>query len=118
MIVRRARWALPLAAVVFLGTLDFHPGGETLSESVSSGGDRYSASARHSGQPVHFEASQEAQRPVCPVCLHQLRTGGVRLIPAAHVAAPVLAEFCPPLPITLVRERSAAPRGARGPPTS
>jgi len=120
MIARRARWALLLAAVVFLGTLDFHPAGEPLHESLFSAGagEGYSASARHPGQPAHFEASQEAQRPVCPVCLHQMRTGGVRLILAAHVTAPVLAGFCAPLPTPLARERCAAPRGARGPPAA
>lgn len=116
MIARRARWVLLLAAVVFLGTLDLHPVGETIHATVPGAGDLYSASARHPGQPVHFEASQEAQRPVCPVCLHQLRTGGTHLLLAAHLTAPVLAGFCPLLPTTLVRERSAAPRGARGPP--
>ena len=113
MTARRTLWVLLVASVVLLGTLDLHPGGEAL----NGAGKFYSLSARHPSQPIHFEGSQEAQRPQCPVCLHQLRTSGAHLTLAALVAAPALAGFRPPFSTTLAREHCDAPRGARGPPS-
>jgi hypothetical protein len=113
MTVRRTPWVLLVASVVLLGTLDLHPGGEAF----NGAGKFYSLSAKHPTQPTHFEGSQEAQRPQCPVCLHQLRTSGAHLSLAALIAAPVLAGLRQPLSTTLARERCAAPRGARGPPS-
>jgi hypothetical protein len=113
---RRAPWILLLVAAVFFGTLELHPVGEALHESLLAAGDPYSLTARHPGLPAHFEPSQQAQRPVCPVCLHQLRTNGAHLLPAALVTTPVSTGFYRPISTTLLRERCAAPRGARGPP--
>jgi hypothetical protein len=46
-----------------------------------------------------------------------LRTGGAHLPVAAHLHAPSLAGFRGLISTPLLRERCAAPRGARGPPS-
>ena len=117
MLMRRAPWALVLAIVLLLGALDLHPAGESNDVLDAGRGGDYSQSAKHPNAPIHFEQAQTAQRPVCPICLHQLRTGGAHLAVAASLAGPSLAGFRPPVVAPLLREHCAAPRGARGPPS-
>jgi hypothetical protein len=72
-----------LAAFLLLGAIDLHAPGEVLDSRAHLQGELYSSSARHPDQPAHFEESWEVKRPVCPACLHQLRTSGAHLLPAA-----------------------------------
>lgn len=76
----RNLWASLLAALLVLGAVDLHAPGETLDPLDHLHEGSYSASARHPGQPAHLEASSDAQRPVCPICLHLLRTSGAHLL--------------------------------------
>ena len=117
MLMRRAPWAFVLTVVLLLGGFDLHPAGES-HDALGPGAGDYSQSAKHPNAPAHFEQDQVAQRPVCPVCLHQLRTGGVHLAVAASLAGPSLAGFRRPVVTLLLREHCAAPRGARGPPSA
>ncbi|HSS48862.1 MAG TPA: hypothetical protein VLX28_07945 [Thermoanaerobaculia bacterium] len=119
MLTRRTPWVLALTVVLLLGALDFHPAGDlhdVLGGSTDDGA--YSKSAKHPNAPAHFEQFEAGQRPVCPICLHQLRTGGVHLPMAAHLHAPSLTGFRGLISTPLLRERCAAPRGARGPPST
>jgi hypothetical protein len=117
MLMRRAPWALVLAIVLLLGALDLHPAGESHDVLDAGRGGDYSPSAKHPNAPIHFEQAQPAQRPVCPVCLHHLRTGGAHFAVALSLASPSLAGFRLPVTDLLLREHCAAPRGARGPPS-
>jgi hypothetical protein len=116
MLTRRTPWVLALTVVLLLGALDFHPVGEQHDVLGAAGEGSYSQSAKHPNAPVHFEQFEAGQRPVCPFCLHQLRTGGAHLPMAAHLQAPSLAGIRGLISTPLLRERCAAPRGARGPP--
>ncbi len=113
---KRNFWASLLAAVLLLGAVDLHAPGDAL-ETLGHLQERtYSATARHPGQPAHFEPSAEAKRPLCPICLHLLRTSGVHLVavrglePLAARAAG--AQSLAPSSRRGVRSRS----GARAPP--
>jgi len=66
--------------LLLLGAVDLHAPGDALDCLGHLQERSYSASARHPGQPTHFETSSDAQRPICAVCLHLLRTSGVRLL--------------------------------------
>lgn len=77
---RRNLWASLLAVLLLLGAVDLHAPGETLDSLGHLQEGSYSASARHPGQPAHFEASDDARRPVCAVCLHLLRTSGAHVL--------------------------------------
>jgi hypothetical protein len=77
---RRNLWASLLAALLLLGAVDLHAPGDALDPLGHLQEGSYSASARHPGQPAHFESSSDAQRPVCALCLHLLRTSGVHLL--------------------------------------
>jgi len=118
MLTRRTPWVLALTVVLLLSALDLHPAGE-LNDDLDAAGDRsFSQSAKHPNAPAHFEQFEAGQRPLCPFCLHQLRTGGVHFPLAAHLFAPSLAGFRGLVSTPLLRERCAAPRGARGPPSA
>jgi hypothetical protein len=77
---RRNLWASLLAALLLLGAVDLHAPGDALDSLGPLHEGSYSASARHPGQPAHFEASSDAQRPACALCLHLQRTSGVHLL--------------------------------------
>ena len=112
-------WVLALTVVLLLSALDRHPAGE-LHDVLDAAADEgsYSQSAKHPNAPAHFEPFEAGKRPVCPICLHQLRTGGAHLPAAAHLHVPSLAGFRGLLSTPLLRERCAAPRGAHGPPSA
>jgi hypothetical protein len=117
MLARRALWAFLATVVVLFGTLELHPDGETSHALVPSAGDSYSGSAKHPGQPAHFEASQEAHRPVCPVCIHQLQTSGACLRPGPIVAPPA-PRLAPARDLaSTTAGGSRRPSGARAPPS-
>ena len=118
MLTRRTPWVLALTIVVLLGALDLHPAGELHDVLGAAGDGSFSQSAKHPNAPIHFEQYEAGQRPVCPICLHQLRTGGAHLAMAAHLQAPSLAGFRGLVSPSLLRERCASPRGARGPPSA
>jgi len=80
MMTWRNFWAGLLAAILLLGVVDLHAPGDVLDSLGHLQEGTYSASARHPGQPAHFEPSADAKRPVCPICLHLLRTSGVHLV--------------------------------------
>jgi hypothetical protein len=80
---RRSFWAGLLAVFLLLGAVDLHAPGDTFDPLGHSHEETYSSSARHPGQPAHFEPSLPATHPVCPLCLHRLRTGGAHLLPVA-----------------------------------
>jgi hypothetical protein len=77
---RRIFWASLLAALLLLSAVDLHAPGDAFDSLGHLQERSYSASARHPGQPAHFEPSSEALRPVCAICLHLLRTSGVHLL--------------------------------------
>jgi hypothetical protein len=118
MLTRRTPWLLALAVVLLLSALDFHPAGELHDVLDAAGEGIYSQTARHPNAPAHFEQFEAGQRPVCPFCLHQLRTGGAHFQLAARLHAPSLAGFGGLVSNPLLRERCAAPRGARDPPSA
>ncbi len=114
---QRRFWASLLAAFLLLGAVDLHSPGEALDSLAHPQGETYSLTARHPGQPVHFEASCDAKRPVCPVCLHHLRTSGAHLLAVAGLeplarrdagiqSRPLLSDY-----------DLRGPSGARGPPS-
>jgi hypothetical protein len=114
---RRNLWASLLAVLLLLGAVDLHAPGDALDPLGHLQEGSYSASARHPGQPAHFEPSSDACRPVCAICLHLLRTSGVHLLavrglePLAHRAAGV--QDLAPSSRRGVRSQS----GARAPPS-
>jgi hypothetical protein len=114
---RRNLWASLLAALLLLGAVDLHAPGDALDSLDHLQGRSYSASARHPGQPAHFEPSSDAQRPVCAICLHLLRTSGIHLLAARGLE---------PLALRAARVEALAPSslqgvrslsGARAPPS-
>ncbi|MBW8875626.1 MAG: hypothetical protein JF614_11745 [Acidobacteria bacterium] len=117
MLTRRTPWVFVLAVVVLVGALDLHPAGEwhNLLDTAEDG--HYSHCAQGPNAPRHLEQFQAGQRPLCPYCLHQLRTGGAHLAAVALLATPSMAGFRGLVSTPLLRERCAAPRGARGPPS-
>lgn len=113
---KRQLWASLLAVFLLLSAAEMHAPGEVLEGSAHSEGEAYSASAVHPGQPAHFEASEDARRAPCPLCLHQLRTGGAHLLAAAGLDAPASRPALRndlPLPAGHLAGASA---GARAPP--
>lgn len=105
-----------LAAFFLLGAFELHAPGEVLEGSGHAEGEAYSASAVHPGQPAHFEASEDARRAPCPLCLHQLRTGGAHLLAIAGLDAPASRPALRddlPLPAGHLARASS---GARAPP--
>jgi hypothetical protein len=118
MLTRRIPWVLALTAVLLLSALDLHPAGELHDVLGAAGEGSYSQSAKHPNAPTHFEQYEAGQRPICPICLHQLRTGGTHFPVAAKLYSPSLAGFSGLVSTPHLRERCAAPRGARGPPSA
>ncbi|HEY7213859.1 MAG TPA: hypothetical protein VIC28_04475 [Thermoanaerobaculia bacterium] len=114
---RRSPWALFLAAVVLLGTLELHAHGETLQTAKASAANPHSLSARHPSQPAHFEAGQKSRRPLRPFRTHKLRTNDACLRPGPVVPppAPRLAPASDPSYATT--GGSHRPSGARAPPS-
>ena len=109
-------WASLLAAVLLLSAVDLHAPGEALDSLANAQGHTYSLSARHPDRPAHFEPSAEATHPACPLCLHQLRTGGAHLLPVAALE-PLAREIVRPRDLVLPSGYDAvSSRGARGPP--
>jgi hypothetical protein len=115
---RRTLWVLLSAALVFFGSLEFHPAGEAHDLSVPAARSYYPLTREAPGKPIHFEAARaEARRPVCPFCLHQLQRSGAHLRARAAVAAPT-----PPVARTLAlalqpASGSRCANSARGPPS-
>jgi hypothetical protein len=113
--MNRTARILFLVAALLAGTLELHPR-EAHTGLAGCQHGAYSRSARHPQAPAHFESTDEEDCPLCPVCLHHLRTGAARLPFAALLAAPSLAELCGLSPLPLAGKRFVTPRGARGPP--
>jgi hypothetical protein len=111
-----ALWAGTVAAILLLGAVDWHPAGESPHPLVSGAGEVYFPGAEHPDQPVHFDASQPAERPACPVCLHHLRTTGTHLPAAALLVPPDLEAALAPFPNRVNASGSSRSTGARGPP--
>lgn len=113
---KRSFWAGLLAAFLLLGAVDLHAPGDTLDPLEHSHEGTYSSSARHPGQPAHFESSLPTTHPVCPLCLHRLRTGGIHLLsvaglePLARQTARVQDRVLP------CGHGVRSPSGARAPP--
>jgi hypothetical protein len=116
MLARRNLWAGVLAVLLLLGAVDLHAPGDVLDPLGHSQEGTYSASARHPGQPAHFEPSADAKRPVCPICLHLLRTSGVHLV-AVRGLEPLTSRITGVLDLVLSSRRGVRSRsGARAPP--
>lgn len=113
----RNLWASLLAALLLLGAIDLHAPGDALDSLGHLHEGSYSASARHPGQPAHFEPSSDARRPVCAFCLHLLRTSGVHVL-AVQSLEPLARQVAGILDVTpsgLQGVRSES--GARAPPS-
>jgi hypothetical protein len=116
MMIRRNFWAGLLAAFLLLGTVDLHAPGDVLDSLGHLQEGTYSASARHPGQPAHFEPSADAKRPVCPICLHLLRTSGVHLV-AVRGLEPLASRIAGALDFVPSSRRGVRSQsGARAPP--
>lgn len=116
MLTARRFWASLLASILLLGAVDLHAPHEVLDVLAQPHGEHYSPSAQHPGRPAHFEPSGDARHPVCPICLHQLRTSGAHLLPAAGLeplARQVAKLENPSLPCG---HSVRSPSGARAPP--
>lgn len=116
MLAGRRVWTGLLALVLLLGAIDLHPSGETFDSLAHLQGELYSSTARHPNQPAHFEESCDAQRPACPVCLHQLRTGGAHLLATVGLETPSLQIFGVSAAPLLAGGARLGPSGARAPP--
>ncbi len=117
MFARRSLWAGLFATVLLLGAIDWHPAGEPPHAFVPNAGEIYFPSASHPGQSAHFEAATPAQRPACPVCLHNLQTGGAHLRPVAALIPPDPEAAATPNPASLPARGCHRASGARGPPS-
>lgn len=106
-----------LAVALLGGALERHSPGELHGGLAACRQGVYSRSARHPNAPAHFEATEDYDCPLCPFCLHHLRTGAARLSFAALLAAPSLTELRGPSHSPLAGKCFAAPSGARGPPS-
>ncbi|HEY0510433.1 MAG TPA: hypothetical protein VGH73_00925 [Thermoanaerobaculia bacterium] len=117
MLTQRGFWASLLAAFLLVSAVDLHAPGETLDPLGHAREETYSLTARHPGQPAHFESSCDAKRPACPVCLHQQRTGGAHLLAAAALE-PLARQAAGVNDLSLPSgHESRGPSGARGPPS-
>jgi hypothetical protein len=116
MSARRSLWAGLFATVLLLGVVDWHPAEES-SHGHSHAGEIYFPSASHPSQPAHFEAAAPAQGPVCPACLHHLRTSGAHLLPVAALVPPAPEAAAAPDLALPSAHGSRRPSGARGPPS-
>jgi hypothetical protein len=114
---RRNLWASLLAALLLLGAVDLHAPGDALDSLGHLHEETYSASARHPGQPAHFESSSDAQRPVCAICLHLLRTSGLHLVALRGLEPLALRATRVPDLAPSSRRGIPSQSGARGPPS-
>lgn len=110
-------WAGILAAILLLGGLDWHPAGESPHSLLPGTGGVYFPGAEHPEQPVHFDASHAAERPPCPVCLHQRQTTGVHLLAAVLLAPPAPESASVAIPDLVPASAARRSSGARGPPS-
>jgi hypothetical protein len=120
MFAKRAVWAWLVAAVLLLGAVDLpslHPEGEGIGLGAPDQGHVYYPDARHYGQPAHVERAAAAKRPVCPLCLHHLRTAGSHLPQVAAVEPPVLETRRATAPAQAAARGASTPSSARGPPS-
>jgi len=117
MFARRGLWAGLFAAILLLGAVEWHPAGESHDVLVPRSGEICIPEASHPGQPSHFDAALSAERPVCPACLHQLRTSGGHLLRVAAIAPPTLAAAAPTEPALLPAGSSRNRNDARGLPS-
>jgi hypothetical protein len=116
MLAKRQFWASLLATFLLLGTFELHAPGEVLERFGHAENEAFSASAVHPDQPTHFEPSQDAKRESCPLCLHQLRTGGAHLLAATGLdSLAVRLAFRNDLPLP-AGHLARASSGARAPP--
>lgn len=113
---RRSVWAALLGLLLLLGTLDFHPAGESHPLLDAHGDGAWSSQAVHPEQPLHIEPGEAVHRPHCPVCLqrHQLR--GLHLQAATGLVLPAARPLVPTLSSALTASGSHRPFGARAPP--
>ena len=116
MLAARRFWASLLTAVLLLGAIDLHAPEEVLDSLAHPHGELYSPSAQHPGQPAHFEPSCDARHPVCPVCLHQLRTSGAHLLPAVGLEPLARQIFRTQEPVLPRGHNASSPSSARAPP--
>jgi hypothetical protein len=116
MLAGRRVWAGLLATFLLLGAIDLHAPGEVLDSLANLQGEHYSSSARHPDRPAHFEESCDASRPACPACLHQLRTSGAHLLPAAGLEPLSVQTSRFQEPQLSSGHDARGPSGARAPP--
>lgn len=112
----RALLALVLGLVVFAGAVAPH--GLTAEHRESLLGANIDHSARHPGDPAHFEQSSVEFQPGCPLCVLQLQTGSVLRLPEA-LQPPLLPESTAPATVQQAASRPVPRLGpARAPPLS
>lgn len=116
--LKRTPWAIALIAVLLVGGLDWHPAGDRHDASARSASEVYFPGAEHPDQPAHFEHTDPAHRPVCPVCVLRAQTSGAHLRASASLAPPSpqargTVELSKPL-----APASLSPGGGRAPPSS
>jgi hypothetical protein len=90
MIARRPLRTLMLAALVLAGAVHRHLDGETLDAQINlqPGLVQVQDPPSH-GHKLHIDPLRLVQRPVCPACVHHLRTSGAQ-VRAAIALLPAL----------------------------
>jgi hypothetical protein len=109
-----------LAALVLLGGLEIHPGGEAHDPIAGLAGhqDVYFPGASHPVARPHAEEAKAAPRPPCAACLNRLQGSGAHLAPAASLSTPLAARPLPPAAAVTPLQKSLRPDGARAPPAA
>jgi len=114
---RRSLWVWLLAALTLSTALEIHPAGESV-ESAASGRTLAVPLTAHPVTSTHVEAAFDREVPRCPACLLRSQTRGVRLLAAARLAAPSLAERIEAAAPRSVEWRAPRPASARAPPAA
>jgi hypothetical protein len=109
-----------LAALVLLGGLEIHPGGEAHDPIAGLAGhqDVYFPGASHPVARPHAEEATAVPRPPCAACLNRLQGSGAHLALAASLSSPLAGQPLPPAAAVTPLQKSLRPDGARAPPAA
>ena len=118
--VAQVGWAALLAALVLLGGLEIHPGGEAHDPIAGLAGhqDVYFPGASHPVARPHAEEARAVPRPPCAACLNRLQGSGAHLALAASLSSPLAGQPLPSAAAVTPLQKSLRPDGARAPPAA
>lgn len=112
-----ARALLALAVGLALAAGVVVPHAPIVEHSGSPSGVEIDRSARHPGEPVHFESSQIEHHPACGACLLQVQGGSYLAAPSAR-PVPIPLGTLPVLAEQVVPKAAVDLGPARAPPAS